>query len=107
MVEITDGIGAIADERIRQQREEGYTPEFDDQYTDGELIDSAVCYALYGRAIAKGMTKEQARTMAGIGWPETWSPTAFKPDGGMRDLVRAGALIAAEIDRRIRAGEME
>ncbi|MRL69791.1 hypothetical protein [Brevundimonas sp. SPF441] len=35
-------------------------------------------------------------------WPGGWDPHMFKPAGETRDLVRAGALIVAELERRAR-----
>lgn len=77
------GAGEIAAERQRQKEVEGWTPEHDDQHTDGSLATVAACY------IAPGYAK----------WPKSWSQDWWKPKDRRADLVRAGALIAAEIDR--------
>jgi len=88
-----DGATLIAIERARQCIEEGWTPQHDDGHTAGELAKAAACYA----------TPPDARTdVYGFLWPETWdAPTWWKPtpDDRIRELVKAGALIAAEIDR--------
>lgn len=88
--EPTEGVLLIADERARQIRTEGWTAEHDDEHTHGELAQAAVAYA-----------------GASTHWP--WSPEAWKPTGDrVRDLVKAGALIAAELDRllRLKAGRI-
>jgi hypothetical protein len=41
--------------------------------------------------------------LARLAWPSSWSRTWWKPSGGRRDLVKACALMVAEIERRDRA----
>ena len=90
------GGAAIAAERRRQIEEEGWTAEHDDQHDTGQLIAAAICYALNARGWRT--TADMVRL-----WP--WDDRWFKPGDYRRDLVKAGALIAAEIDRldRLRA----
>lgn len=82
-------------ERRRQVTAEGWTSESDDQYEDGELIDAAACYA------------QDSSLWNCIGEPPSdwpWSDEWWKPSKNMRrNLVKAGALILAEIERRDRA----
>lgn len=85
----------IARERKRQI-EKGWTIKHDDAHNQQELPIVAACYAL--------PPKERNRKI----WDETlveklfpwikrdWKPT---PDDRIRELVRAGALIVAEIER--------
>ena len=83
------GIEAIAAERQRQIEEEGWTPEHDDKHGEAVLARAAACYAVYGSRITTVR-------------PPTWWPFNaiwWKPKNRRADLVRAGALIAAEIDR--------
>ena len=85
-----DGAGLIAAERERQVTAEGWTPEHDDRHKKGELIQAAVAYARVDRW--------NARRHPFPSWP--WDANWWKPsDDPVRNLVRAGALIAAEIDR--------
>lgn len=79
------GANLIATERLRQNGSEGWTPEHDAEHSDGELVDAAVCY------LAPRFSSQY--------WP--WRPAEFKPtpNDRVRELVKAGALIAAEIDR--------
>jgi hypothetical protein len=94
------GIELIADERERQVSQEGWTPEHDNEHEECELTEAAVCYALTGREVALQATVCPNPS----GWP--WDMKSWKPSPDpIRNLVKAGALIAAEIDRLNRAGE--
>ncbi len=83
------GADAIAAERQRQMDVEGWTPEHDDTHVQGEMAHAAAIYARNPRATT--------RTPAPHSWP--WSSKWWKPKSRRENLVRAGALIAAEIDR--------
>lgn len=98
------GIDDIAAERRRQIESEGWTPEHDDEHATGELARAAICYikaALADRADRAVMDTFQDKSGTPFsvfsGWP--WDDAWWKPKSRRRDLVRAGALIAAEIDR--------
>jgi hypothetical protein len=108
------GLDLIADERERQLREEGWSDAHDDRHVDGALAMAAACYAaprfIYvGRTTAAGIVLEDA-------WPEDsfgahWDKrminrvrldtprTAIGRAARLRELAKAGALVAAEIDR--------
>lgn len=87
-----DGAAMIAFERRRQVDAEGWTPEHDDEHGGGELVDAAVAYLRCGLTSASD---------AKFPWP--WATDWWKPsDDPITNLVRAGALIAAEIDRLLR-----
>jgi hypothetical protein len=77
-------------ERRRQIEKERWTPEHDDEHTDGVLALAASCYA----------TADTGSPLPKV-WP--WDPADWKPKGKRRNLVRAGALILAEIERIDRA----
>ena len=75
----------IINERARQINEEKWSDEHDDKHTRKELVMAAICYL-----------KPQWFMHL---WPweqEWWKPS---PNDRVRELVKAGALIAAEIDR--------
>lgn len=99
-----DGCQLIAQERKRQIEVEEWTTEHDDSHDEGELAKAAACYALPpGRrdCIVSGSIGDCLDLL----WPwddEWWKPT---PDDRIRELVKAGALIAAEIDRLQRTGK--
>lgn len=82
-------------ERSRQVNTEGWAPVRDDGYTEGELALAAACYA--GQARIRYPTPGEPPPM----WP--WASTWWKPTDHRRNLVKAGALILAEIERLDRA----
>jgi hypothetical protein len=96
-------IELIAAERERQKTVEGWTPEHDDAHVGGELSWAAACYTNVGSAVIRGAVAEEfpADMMIDHGdWPGDWDASWWKPsDDPIRNLVKAGALIAAEIDR--------
>ena len=80
-------------ERERQKTAEGWTPEHDDQHVNAELARAAACYA---------MTASYGRFTPPKIWP--WEAHWWKPSQSQRgDLIKAGALILAEIERLDRA----
>ena len=93
----------VMNERDRQRNEEGWTPEHDDQHRGGELALAAGSYcesAARPRLLARA--PGAAFTVPRL-WPRGWSLDWWKPKDPRRDLVRAGALIIAEIERLDRA----
>ena len=94
------GIELISEERKRQIEAEGWTPEHDDQHTGFELSKAASGYACIAlmKGLAPDSTHAEMREALGDMWP--WDEAWLKMDGdAMRMLAKAGALIAAEIDR--------
>lgn len=89
---ITDAARDVLLERARQESQEGWTPTHDDEHSDGALAKAAACYA-----ISTAMDAEAPPPW----WPfdEEW----WKPQDRRRNLVRAGALILAELERLDRA----
>ena len=83
-------------ERRRQIEVEGWTPEHDDSHDCCELATAAACYAVCAddRHLAK-LNYDGARL-----WPGRW---LFKPKSYRANLVRAAALLLAEIERLDRA----
>lgn len=92
-------------ERARQISAEGWTPEQDDAHKAGELASAAVVYALYAASDSHHREaldiRNNPQRSRPYGWP--WSKEWWKPTDQRRDLVKAGALILAEIERRDRA----
>ena len=95
-------LAEIAVERARQVTEEGWTPEHDDQQQQGELAIAAAAYAEHAGRFddGPGYTSTEPRRLPAR-WPWAWS--WWKPQNRRRDLVRAAALIVAEIERIDRA----
>lgn len=83
----------VAAERQRQITEEGWATQHDDKHRHGELANAAGCYAI-------GTLDCYQRF-----WP--WYSEWWKPTDRRRNLVKAGALILAEIERLDRAAAKE
>ena len=96
------GVELIATERRRQMEAEGWPPEHDDTHTHGELRRAAIAYATYpGSGTEGAWGHAQGEPYSPSPWPfelEAWKPSTSV----VADLVKAGALIAAEIDRLYR-----
>jgi hypothetical protein len=103
-----DGAALIAAERYRQVSEEGYAHSHDDKHKDGALTEAAQCYACVAIAEIRGSSAKEwpVEMFDGFNdslleWPlddQYWKPS----DDPLRNLAKAGALIAAEMDRIIR-----
>jgi hypothetical protein len=106
-VAVTD----VANERERQKTVEGCTLEGDDRYKNGEMAYAAAWYAINAqshdyddmRGIGNGTSLDHAfeDEFSWCKWP--WSRGWWKPTNRRRDLVKAAALIVAEIERLDRA----
>ena len=85
-----NGIDLIRKERDRQINDEGFDEKHDSRNLPNELAIAASCYCL-----PHGQREFRVREQ----WPfayEWWKPT---PEDRVKELTKAGALIAAEIDR--------
>lgn len=91
----TQAAADVLAERRRQIEIEGWTPEHDDQHTDGAMARAAAVYALNGGRWHDRMPSPIAW------WP--WSLEWWKPTNRRRDCVIAAALLLAEIERLDRA----
>lgn len=87
------GADLIRAERFRQISSENYSPEGDKGRTD-ELLRASASYAL--NAADHIVYPYDDLNDTDYYWP--WDAKHFKPKSTKRDLVRAGALIAAAID---------
>jgi hypothetical protein len=88
------GAELIYRERQRQIDEEGWTPEHDAEHHNGALAWAAACYAAPQPISRVEFRKGQ------VAWWEPWPNGWRRPDADrVHQLVKAGALIAAEIDR--------
>lgn len=89
----------VLQERWRQIGVEGYTVEHDDVHACGELAAAASAYAVAAadQALLSSLKGEREDTdFPPPMWPCAWE---FKPSDPRRMLVKAGALILAEIER--------
>lgn len=94
------GAELIASERTRQIEVEGWTADHDSDFyhSRAQLAKAASCYIylyMFHTLDYAGSLYVRAKR----NWP--WDMEWFKPlpDDPIRELVKAGALIAAEIDR--------
>ena len=93
------GVELIREERVRQYATKGFCAAHDDDHVDNELAFAGACYAMLDSVD----TKEFDRL-----WRKMWPflVTEWSPDkSAINNLVKAGAFIAAEIDRLLRAEE--
>jgi hypothetical protein len=96
-----NGAELIAAERERGIDQEGYDAAHDDRHDRGQLVQAAVAYAQAGLEQVRRPDPDMDRVRR-FYWPWEWS--FWKPRDPVRNLVIAGALIAAEIDRLQRKG---
>lgn len=82
----------VLNERRRQIVDEDISLEHDDEHIDGSIARGAAAYALW----AGGVHPEQQKADSLL-WP--WEPETFKPKDARSALVKAGAMILAEIER--------
>lgn len=102
------GVELIAKERQRQVEKEGWTDQHDDAHSEAELVAAAraYCWAAYCE-VTFAANKDDLK-LPPNDWPVEWSREYWKPSNHpIRNLIKAGALIAAEIDRLIRTGHQE
>lgn len=85
---LSNAVQSVISERKRQQSAEGWTPEHDDKYDESQLLWASSCYVL---------NTIQPFNRMPMDWP--WASEWWKPTNPRRDLVKAGALILAEIER--------
>lgn len=98
-------IHEVFGERRRQTEAEGYTDRHDDGHP-GELAQAAGCYARHaGLHLKDGRTDTTFGLPSLSGWP--WEMEAWKPKDARRDLIRAAALIVAEIERLDRSSDQD
>lgn len=87
-------IELIADERQRQVDQEGWTIAHDDEFEEEQLSLAAASYAMPDRRRKFLSTRNIPHFFP---WRfEFWKPS---PDNRIKELIKAGALIVAEIER--------
>ncbi len=102
--DVASAAGDILLERL-DQRSRGYTPESDSGYVFGELIDAAIAYLKTADVAAQvtegrlddGDAAGLVDEIRGDTWP--FDDETFKPRTQRDDLVRAAALVLAELER--------
>ena len=99
MDEMTKAAKDVLAERQRQIDGEGWTPEHDDGLPFGELASAAACYAMQTAICGietRNLVATVEHTIRDL-WP--WAMRWWKPTSHRRGLVKAAALIIAEIER--------
>ena len=89
-------IDEIRKERERQVTDEGFLTENDDKYAQLQLIKATIAYCV---------SATDDRLSAMCWWP--WHEGTFKPTTPRRDLIKAAALLVAEIERLDRRDEVQ
>ena len=89
------GAELIAKERKRQI-EKGYTVEHDSQHDISEMLSAAIAYMVTSVKSLRPEEEESLMAAAKETWP--WEEESFKPTTSVKDLSKAGAIIAATID---------
>lgn len=109
------GAQLIAEERERQISQEGWTQEHDDAHKTRQMASAAAAYLQHyverswiidpsnplhvmGNGSLGDRSAYYGQDKAPDIWPDEWE-NDWKPKSMLSDLVRAGALVAAEIDR--------
>ena len=98
--QITKAARDVLAERARQTSAKGFTTAHDDAHAMGVMAGAAGCYArhVHARGHAVGTRGNDYKTAGpSVYWP--WAREGWKPTTPRRDLVKAGALILAEIER--------
>ena len=109
--QLTTAASDILAERQRQITAEGWTPDHDAEHDGGELAAAGAAYALHAvdhlHPYSQGDGGDEApgcwpwrNEVAGRGeGPVRTEPAWWKPGAPRRNLIKAGALILAEIER--------
>lgn len=92
------GIERIEVARIRQISHHGYEAAHDDTHTNGELAAAAEAYLSAYGLHCKGFCVE-AMDGTPLLWPFEYEAWRWDSGNMIHNLERAGAFIAAEIDR--------
>lgn len=94
---MTKALEDVIAERARQITHERFDTAHDDDHDAGELAAAGACYAINAadqmHPYSQGDNDNDILPM----WP--WDEGFWKPKEPRRDLVRAAALILAEIER--------
>lgn len=88
-------------ERRQQIEVKGWTAEYDDEHEDGDLALAGACYAAFASCYDNRQGLHSILHFCRNSWP--WGRDWWKPKGDRRNLVRAAALIIAEIEKLDRA----
>lgn len=91
----------IMRERDRQVVFKGYDAQHDDEHADGSLVTAACAYALGALPVEGQLTNDHIIEMLQALWP--WERSTLRLSDARTDLIKASALLLAEIERLDRA----
>lgn len=87
-------------DEIKAEREKqiakGYHAAHDDKHVDGEILEGAIIYAEHEEN-CKDRMNGSIYQQYGNDWP--WDESSFKPKDHRTNLIKAAAMIVAEIER--------
>lgn len=91
----------VFNERQRQIEKEGYSTANDDLYEENELVRAGAGYVNHVVGRSWTFNKEMPEVYQNEEVPEfwPWDDNFWKPKSPRKDLVRAAALLIAEIER--------
>lgn len=96
-------------ERTRQVTGEGFTAGGDDQYDPGTLASAGTCYGMYAADMLHPMSQGDGfvalEGQPPLNWP--WDANWWKPKDPRDAMVKAAALLIAEIEKMDRAAGVE
>jgi hypothetical protein len=93
---VKNGAELIAEERQRQIAHHGWSSNHDDEHADGALTAASLSYVMQADAQVKKVKLPPCFIPKFWPWDRKWWKPSEDP---IRNLTKAGALIAAEIDR--------
>jgi hypothetical protein len=91
------GINDVSTERLRQIEEEGYGSSNDDSYPGGELAAAGASYGMHAAWNLAPTNVGKDPLGIPLWWP--FDVVHWKPSDPRKNLVKAAALIIAEIDK--------
>ena len=96
---MTQAATDVLDERRRQVEAEGYDTAHDDEHDNGSMAAAGSAYALAAADALHPLSQGDGDFMSHPPtlWP--WDAEWWKPGDSRRMLVKAGALILAELER--------
>jgi len=100
MSNLSKAINDVLAERERQKNIKGYSTDHDDAYEQNELVRAASEYTnqVVGRSwIFETHPSLYRSEVASDFWP--WDACYWKPKSPREDLIRAAAILIAEIER--------
>lgn len=98
----TQAVRDVLNERMKQSKVHGFSDAHDDEHDNGALVNAAISYAA-PLAFEPKMAPGDALVKVPSPWP--WHANWWRPRGMRRNLVKAAALLIAEIERIDRSAD--